>query len=312
MKIVMAETIRATKEQINDFSQWATDTGHTLILHDSFVSAEEAVMRAANADILIWLNTALTKEMIAKMPKLKMISVAFTGVDKIDLEACKERGIMVCNAAGYGTEAVAELTMALMIAVLRQIVKNDQRTREHGDSPRALGNELNGRVVGIVGTGAIGLRVAALAKAFGCTVIAYSRSRKVISGTYVELDELLSKSDIVSLHVPLTDATKHLISRERIALMKLTAVLINTARGAVVDNDALAEALQQGKIAGAGIDVFDAEPPLQPGYKLLSAPNTVVTPHIGYATQEAIRRRADIAFENIKKYLAGNPQNRVA
>ncbi|WP_455631815.1 NAD(P)-dependent oxidoreductase [Megamonas sp.] len=170
--------------------------------------------------------------------------------------------------------------------------------------------ELCKKRFGIIGAGAIGLKTARLAEAFGCEVYAYSRTPKNIEGMkFVGLDELLATCDIVSVHVPLTPQTKDLINAENIVKMKPNAILINTARGPVVNAKALADALRNGTIAGAGVDVFDVEPPLAEDNPLLDVPHTVLTPHIGFATQEAMQKRAVIAFDNIKKYLEGKPQN---
>ena len=169
--------------------------------------------------------------------------------------------------------------------------------------------------MGIVGTGRIGMATARLFKAFGCHLLGYSRtvrSEAEAEGIcYVGLDELLSKSDIVTVHTPLTDETRNLLGREKIALMKKNAILINTSRGPVVDNVALAEALNEGRLAGAGIDVFDGEPPLPEDYPLLHAKNAVCTPHVGFATVESIDRRTEIVFDNVAKWMEGTVQNRM-
>lgn len=209
-------------------------------------------------------------------PKVKYIAVAFTGVDHVDLSACRARGIAVSNAAGYSTNAVAELVFGLAIGLYRSIPACDQRARTGGTKDGLVGPELHGKTMGIVGTGAIGRRVAAIASAFGCKLLAYSRTEreemKALGAEYVTLEELMERSDIVSLHVPVTDGTRGLIGRELLEKMKKSAILINTARGPVVDNAALAEALENGSIAGAGIDVFDMEPPIPGDYPLLTAP----------------------------------------
>ena len=258
-------------------------------------------------------NQPLSAEIINGCPKLKMLSVAFTGVDHIALDACRARNILVCNAAGYSTNAVAELTFGLAISVIRNIVPCDARCRKEGTKDGLVGFELFGKTFGVVGTGAIGARVAKIAAAFGCRVLAYSRTAKqelVDAGVqYVSLDELLAQSDFVSLHVPLTDATRGLINAAAIAKMKQGAVLLNTARGPVVDSAALVEALNAGKLAGAGIDVFEGEPPIAENHPLCSAKNTVLTPHVAFASREALETRADIVFANIEKWLNGAPQN---
>ncbi|MEG0215545.1 MAG: NAD(P)-dependent oxidoreductase, partial [Hungatella sp.] len=188
----------------------------------------------------------------------------------------------------------------------------DQAVRKGGTKDGLVGFELEGKKFGVIGTGAIGLRTAKIAQAFGCEVYAYSRTKKEIPGiTYVDLDTLLAACDIISLHVPLNAETRGLINAEKIARMKKTAILINTARGPVVDSEALAKALCDGQIAGAGIDVFESEPPIASDHPLLLAPHTLMTPHVAFATQEALWKRAMIVFDNVKKYLEGTPQNEI-
>ncbi len=255
----------------------------------------------------------LKGEVIRAAENLKYIAVAFTGVDHVDLDACKEKGIQVSNAAGYATINVAELFIGLALALLRDIVPLDKVTRE-GGTMAGPGQDLGDKTVGIVGTGAIGAESAKLALAFGCDVLGYdvveNESLKEAGVKYLPLNELLKQSDIVTIHLPLLDSTEGLINKERLELMKPTAFLINAARGPIVDNDALAQALKDGKIAGAGIDVFDMEPPIPADYPLLSAPNTILTPHIGFFTKEAMIRRAHITFDdNIAKWLDGDQQN---
>lgn len=172
-----------------------------------------------------------------------------------------------------------------------------------------MGIEIGHRKFGIIGTGAIGRRVADIASAFGADVYGYSRSRTAANITYTDLDTLLSTCDIISVHLPLTGETHGLLSREKLSLMKQGAILINTARGGVIDNAALADLLREGKIAGAGIDVFDGEPPLAKDDPLLSAPNTVLTPHVGFFTEEAMARRAVIVMDNLRAYLKGEQEN---
>lgn len=255
-------------------------------------------------------NLSLNGDVIRGCRNLKLLSVAFTGVDHIDMAACRERGITVCNCAGYSTCAVADLVFGLLISLYRNIIPCDSVCRREGTKDGLVGFELEGKTFGVIGTGAIGLRVAAIAQAFGCRVLAFSRTVKEIPGiTYVELDTLLEESDIISLHVPLNDATRGMIGAEEIQKMKKSAVLINTARGPVTDANALSEALKAGRIAGACVDVFENEPPVAADHPLFSAPNTIVTPHIAFATREAMVKRAVTVFENVKLYLKGTPQN---
>ena len=314
MRISVLEPLGLPKEEVYSIAKPIIDRGHEVILFEDKVQDKKVLMeRAKDAEVLVLANMPLEGEVIKSDDKLKMISVAFTGIDHVDTMACTEKNVMVCNAAGYSTSSVAELTYGLIFAVLRNIVPLDKATREGKTRNGFSQNEILGKTIGIVGTGAIGMRVGQIAKAFGCNVLAYSRSERkeaIDAGfKYVSLDELLSKSDIVSLHVPLNDETRGLISKEKIELMKSSAILINTARGPVVDNNALAEALKKGEIKGAGIDVFEIEPPIAKDHPLFNAPNVVVTPHIAFATEEAMYRRCQIVFKNIEKWLDGSPQN---
>ncbi|MFH1642928.1 MAG: NAD(P)-dependent oxidoreductase [Nanoarchaeota archaeon] len=313
MKIVLVEPIGISQDKLARLIGDYEKLGHTVVTYGDRPTEDKTLIeRCLDADIMVVSNLPVSEEVINQCNNLKMISVAFTGVDHIPLALCKEKGIVVCNAAGYSTDSVAELAIGLMISVLRKIAWGDNQTKKLLDKQGFLGTELKGKTLGIIGTGAIGLRVSELGKAFGCNVIAYSRTKKNILGvSFVELDELLSKSDIVSIHTPLNESTKSLINKDKLELMKSAAILINTARGPIVNNDALADVLIDNKIAGAGIDVFDTEPPLSENYKLLSAPNTVLTPHVAYATKEALGIRAKIVFDNIRKYLENNPQNKI-
>jgi len=236
--------------------------------------------------------------------------VAFTGIDHIAMDACRKHGVTVCNCAGYSTSAVADLVFGMLISLYRNIIPCDRVCRQGGTKDGLVGVELEGRKFGVVGTGAIGLRVARIAQAFGCEVLAYSRTVKDVEGIrFVDLKTLLSECDIVSLHTPLNDGTRGLMNRERIGWMKKDAVLINTARGPVVDSEALAEALSEGRIGGACIDVFEKEPPVEKDHPLFSAPNIIVTPHVAFATKEALVKRAVIVFDNVAAYLDGTPKN---
>lgn len=314
MKIVVMEPLGVALEKINALAAALQAAGHEFVYYTSKeIQQDKLLARVQDADIIMLANQPLSAEIINACPKLKMLSVAFTGVDHVALDACRARNILVCNAAGYSTNAVAELTFGLAISVIRNIVPCDARCRRAGTKDGLVGFELFGKTFGVVGTGAIGARVAKIAAAFGCRVLAYSRTAKQelvdVGVQYVSLDELLAQSDFVSLHVPLTDATRGLINAAAIAKMKQGAVLLNTARGPVVDSAALAEALNAGKLAGAGIDVFEGEPPIAEEHPLCSAKNTVLTPHVAFASREALETRADIVFANIEKWLNGAPQN---
>jgi len=316
MKIVAIENIGLTKDQLQVLATRFEKNNHQFIYYiDRQESEDSLIQRIADAEVLIVSNIKLTVKILESAPNLKFISVAFTGCDHIPLDYCKKYGIMVSNAAGYSTRAVTELAIGLMIDLYRRIVPFNMETRNMIGRHGFLGRELSGKVVGIVGTGAIGLNVAKVLQAFGCVVVAFSRSVKqnaVEMGiTYLSLNELLKVCDIVSLHTPLTAETRYLIGEKELALMKPSAILINTCRGDVLDQTALKNALEMGVIAGAGLDVFDIEPPLALDHPLVKAPNTVIVPHIGYATEEAIVDRAEIVYDNIIAYLHGQQINKV-
>ncbi len=316
MKIVAIENIGLTKDQLQTLATRFEDNKQQFISYtDRQESEDSLIQRIAEAEVLIVSNIKLTANVLQSAPNLKFISVAFTGCDHLPLDYCKEHGIMVSNAAGYSTRAVTELAIGLMIDLYRKITPFNVETRNMMGRRGFLGREISGKIVGVIGTGAIGFNVARVLQAFGCRVVAYSRSVKqdvVEHGiTYLTLHELLKVSDIVSLHTPLTNETRHLIGETELALMKPSAILINTSRGDVVDQVALKNALESGTIGGAGLDVFDIEPPLPLNHPLIQAPNTVIVPHIGYATEEAIIDRAEIVYDNIIAYLNGQQINKV-
>lgn len=311
MKIVVIEPLGIPMENLKATAEKIIGEKADIVYYDTKTTdTAELSERGKDADIIVVSNLPLKREVLENCKNLKMISVAFTGVDHIAMDYCREKGITVSNCAGYSTESVAELVFGMLISLYRNIIRCDEAVRNGGTKDGLVGFEIKRKKFGIVGTGAIGLKTAEIAKAFGCKVYAYSRTQKEIEGiTYLPLDELLSECDIISLHVPLTESTKGLINAEKLALMKKTAVLINTARGPVVDSSALAEALADGKIAGACIDVFENEPPVAKEHPLLNAPNVIATPHIAFATAEAMEIRAGMVFENVTAYLDGKPIN---
>ncbi len=311
MKLVIIEPLGVEKEKLLSMAQEALSGRMEIVYYDTRTTdTNELIQRGEDADVIVVSNLSLNGDVIRGCRNLKLLSVAFTGVDHIDMAACRARGITVCNCAGYSTCAVADLVFGLLISLYRNIIPCDSVCRKGGTKDGLVGFELEGKPFGVIGTGASGLRVAAIAQAFGCRVLAFSRTVKEIPGiTYVELDTLLEESDIISLHVPLNDATRGMIGAEEIQKMKKSAVLINTARGPVTDANALSEALKAGRIAGACVDVFENEPPVAADHPLFSAPNTIVTPHIAFATREAMVKRAVTVFENVKLYLKGTPQN---
>ncbi|MDQ1771697.1 hydroxyacid dehydrogenase [Labilibaculum sp. A4] len=311
MKFSILEPIGITACKYEQLKQEFAVLGHELIFFtDRNENEQELIKRAEGADAVVVSNIPITKAFLDACPNLSMISVAFTGVDHIDMEICRERNILVSNAAGFSTESVAELVIGMILSVYRKIVSGDSITRFGGDRAGFLGTELNGKTIGIVGAGAIGLRVAEIAKVFNCRLIAYNRSKKTVEGVeFVDMPTLLKESDVVSLHVPLTNATKGLIGKEEFKQMKPTAILINTARGPVVDSDALCEALENGEIAGAAVDVYEKEPPLDKEHILFTAPNLIMLPHLAFATNESFSKRVDIVMENIRLWLQGKPRN---
>ena len=314
MKIICMEPLGVSPEKIASLAAPLEAAGHEFVYYTTKETDQDKLLaRVKDADILMLANQPLSAAIIEQCPNLKLIDIAFTGVDHVGLEAARARGILACNAAGYSTNAVAELTFGLAISAIRNIVAVDARCRAGSTKDGLVGFELFGKTFGVVGTGAIGSRVAKIAQAFGCRVLAYSRTVKPElekdGVEYVDLDTLLAQSDFVSLHVPMTAATSKMINAASIAKMKHGAVIINCARGGVVDSQALADALNRGKLAAAGIDVFENEPPLAVDHPLLHAKNTVVTPHVAFASKEALEARADIVFANIAAFLEGKPQN---
>ena len=314
MKIVIIEPLGITPEKLEEATAAVKARGHEIVAYSTKEEDQDKLAeRGKDADIIIIANQPFRKNVIEKCENLKLLSVAFTGVDHIDVDFCKEKGITVCNAAGYSTNAVAELAFGLAISVLRNIPACDTVCRKEGTKAGLVGGELFGKTFGIVGTGAIGGKVAKIAQAFGCKVVAYSRTVKPemegLGIEYMSLEDVLKVSDIVSLHVPLNDKTKGLIGEKEIALMKKNAILLNTARGPVVDSEALAKALNEEMIAGAGIDVFEMEPPVPADHPLMHSKHTVVTPHVAFASHEALFTRAQIVSENILKWEDGTPQN---
>lgn len=311
MKIVFLEPLGIPQELLKEKVSAAIGEKCEIVYYDDRREDKDSLIeRSADADAVVLSNFKYDREVMKHCPNLKMICVAFTGVDHIDMQYCRQNDITVCNCAGYSTSAVADIVFAMAISLARNILPCDKRCRENGTKDGLVGFELDGKTFGIIGTGAIGTRVANIANAFGCKVIAYSRTKKDIPGvTFVTLEELLKQSDIVSIHMPHTPETTDFIGAKQLAMMKPSAILINTARGPIVNSTALAEALENGQIAAAGVDVFTCEPPIPANEPLLKAPNTLLTPHIAFASHQAFEKRADIVAENLKKWLEQAPQN---
>ncbi|ANF22596.1 hydroxyacid dehydrogenase [Thermococcus piezophilus] len=281
------------------------------VVYEEYPNEEMLIELVGDVEaIIVRSKPKVTRKVIEAAPKLKVIGRAGVGLDNIDIEAAKEKGIKVVNSPAASSRSVAELTIALIFAVARKIAFADRKMREGvWAKKQSMGIELEGKTIGIVGFGRIGYNVAKIAKALGMNVLLYDpypneERAKEVGGKFVSLEELLKESDVITIHVPLIDATYHLINEERLKLMKPTAILINAARGAVIDTDALVKALQEGWIAGAGLDVFEEEP-LPKDHPLTKLDNVVLTPHIGASTVEAQMRAGVQVAEQIVEILKG-------
>ena len=308
MNIVCVESLGISRERFESLKAHYSAMGHDFTYYMDRREDEATLAdRMREADVAVISNIKLSATVLSQCPKLRYLSVAFTGLDHIDLAYCREHGIKVQNAAGYSTTAVSELAVGMMLDLLRNIVTLNEKIRQGGSRGTFLGRELRGKTVGIVGTGAIGTATARLLVAFGAKVIAWSRTErpevKALGVEYMPLDDLLRQSDIVSLHVPLCDETRGLIGERELALMKPTAMLVNTARGPVCDIAAVGRALIESRIAGAAFDVFEHEPPLPIDHLLLSTNRCLVTPHVAFATEESFAARADIVFGHVDEWL---------
>jgi len=290
---------------------YARTAGIQALVVDEFDDAA-FTREIADAEVLLHVLKPVTAEMIAGAPDLRLVQKLGVGVNTIDLEACRAAGVAVSNMPGTNSQAVAEMALALMLSVLRRLSYLDPLTRQgQGWTPDpdlidGVG-ELCGRTVGFVGYGGSASRLGTALEALGATVIYTARSAKPdLPGRFVGLDELLETADIVSLHLPLTPQTERMIDARALAAMKPGAILINTARGGLVDEPALVSALVSGRLRGAGLDVFDQEP-VDPENPLLGLPNVVVAPHQAWLTPETLDRSLAAAFENIRRLQAGEP-----
>lgn len=282
---------------------------------------EEIAGRAADADIVLTNKVVMDREMMALLPRLKYIGVLATGYNVVDIEAARERDIIVTNVPAYSTESVAQTVFAHLLTVTNRTEHYAQQNRQgrwaenrdfcYWDTELT---ELAGKTMGIVGLGHIGRRVAEIALAFGMQVKAMTskKAEELPAGIQkAELQSLLASADVVSLHCPLTEGTRHLIHRETIRLMKPSAILINTGRGPLVDDEALAEALNEGRLRAYCADVVTEEPP-KADHPLLHAPNAFITPHIAWATVEARKRLLQTAIGNVEAFVNGHPVNVVS
>lgn len=289
----------------------------------------------ADAEVIsTFIDSKVTAKALSALPRLKLVATRSTGFDHIDLDYCRKAGVAVCNVPDYGDPTVAEHAFALLLALGRKVVDAVERTRRGDFSQDGLrGFDLAGKTLGVVGTGRIGQRVIQIARGFGMEVLAFDAyPSRALGLRYVELPELLAKCDVLTLHIPGGDATRGLIGKAELALMKPTAVIVNTARGGVVDVEAMLQALVEGRLAGAALDVLSEEPWLRDeaqifrggatppaealrtlvaNHALMKLPNVIVTPHVAYDTREAVMRIMDITLDNIAAFAAGTPRNLV-
>ena len=288
------------------------------LVRSDATAPEEVIERAKDADVLLVNKVRLTRQVLGSLPRLRYVGVLATGYDNVDCEAARERGIVVTNVPGYSTDSVAQLVFALLLELCHQAGHHSDTVKAgrwasqpyycYWDSPLI---ELAGKTMGIFGMGRIGCRTAEIARAFGMKVLACSRTPRQLEGVeWVDFDRLLRESDVISLSSPLTEQTRGLIDREALRRMKKSAFLINTARGGLLVEQDLREALDAGVIAGAAVDVLSSEPP-RADHPLVGAKNLIVTPHIAWATKEARARLLDTVRRNISAWMEGRTQNQV-
>jgi D-3-phosphoglycerate dehydrogenase len=310
MKIVVVDHVYLEKQHIEKLRS----TGDLEIFGEPPKTPDELKERIQSADIVIVGWSDLTKNVINSAKKLKMVSIWATTCHYADLEAAKERGIVVTHVPGYATEAVAEHVFALLLATIRKLPSADKHVRRGDFDWRPFGGvELYGKTLGIIGTGAIGCRVAEIAKAFKMQILGYDKYPNLkraeeIGMKHVDLYTLLKESDFITLHVTLTSETERLIGKKEIEAMKKGAVIINTSQGKVIEEKALVDALKSGKISCAGLDVFEEEPPAKDN-PLFKLDNVILSPHIGFNTVDAAKRCTDICIDNVMKFLEGHPKN---
>jgi D-lactate dehydrogenase len=340
--VALYEVSRSDRDRLSD-GMAAALPGATLqftsapLLPGHVVTETEPALLGPTRILSVFINSRVTEDVLASFPALQCVATRSTGYDHIDLVACAACGITVCNVPHYGENTVAEHTFALILSLSRNIHKAVMRTTAGNFSLEGLqGFDLKGKTLGVVGAGSIGLHVIRIARAFGMRVIAYDVMQnallaEVLGFEYAPLETLLRESDVVTLHAPALPSTVHLINRERLGMMKRGALLINTARGALVDTDALLWALDEGILAGAGLDVLEGEELISEERELLASegrpaseeqlrtllrnnlllrrPNVVVTPHIGFDSREALQRILDTTVANIAAFVAGEPRN---
>jgi len=310
MKIVVADSIFLTEE----YRKRLEVLGELEIYDSVPASRDELIERIKDAEVVIVGRYGVDTKALSSAPKLKMISLWQTGFDNVDLEAATKHGVIVSNVPSYAFDSVAEFVFALSLDLLRRVHLADMNLRKGLFAWKCyIGNQLMSKTIGVLGTGEIGQRVIQIAHGFNMNVLSVTahpspERAKALGIKFVDLDTLLSESDIVTLHVPLTPETEHMIGARELAKMKPTAILINTARGKVVDETALIKALKEKKIAGAGLDVFEKEP-LPMDSPLLEMHNVVLTPHIAFLSEESLDECTYMTVENVEMFIKDQPQN---
>ncbi|MCW3997717.1 MAG: hydroxyacid dehydrogenase [Candidatus Bathyarchaeota archaeon] len=309
--------------------------GHLLKFFNEKLSLEN-VQQIKNFDsVSVFIYSKIDERIIRIIPNLKLITTRSTGFDHIDVETCKKQGITVCNVPSYGENTVAEHTFALILSISRRLCMTCPRFQHDFSIEGLMGFDLKGKTIGVIGAGQIGLHVIKIAKGFGMNVLAYdARQNKLLSDVigfeYTSLEDLLSRSDIITLHVPYNKYTHHLLDKDKFKLVKEGAILINTARGSIVDTEALIEALDKKILSGAGLDVIEGEELIKEekqllydpknlevlanivkGHILLSKDNVVFTPHIAFYSKEALERILETTVQNIGAFVSGKPQNTI-
>lgn len=309
MKLSIIEPLQIDNEKVIKIASEILPNSIEIVTYNSIPNSQQELSdRIKDADIAVCVNTKFSKKVIENAINLKMISVSFTGYDHIDIDATNRKNIIVSNVPDYASDAVSELIFGFAISFYRKLIKCDNVVRTNWTKEGLLGYNLSKKTIGIVGFGHIGKKVAKIADAFNMNIIVHSRSKKG-DVKFVELNELLLKSDIIVLALPLNKDTKGLIGKKEFLLMKKDALLINAARGPIVDTNALIDALKNNKIKGACVDVYDVEP-ISENDPLTKIDNLILSPHIGYYTKEALEERTRITFENIKRFIDGEVENR--
>lgn len=312
MNIVLLESLGVPDQILNACAKPLVDAGHTFQAYPKDTDPQVQIERAKAADVIMIANMPLKGEVISACPELKFIDVAFTGVDHVDLDACRAKGVKVSNAAGYSNQAVAELVICMALSLLRNVPQVEARCRAGQTKDGLVGCELQGKTVGIVGVGAIGRRTAELFHAFGCRVLGNKRHVKGDEPSFIQfvsLDELLAQSDLVSLHCPLNESSKGLIGKENIAKMKQGRAAYQCRPGPGGGLPGPGRRAEQRLSGGAGIDVFEVEPPLSADHPLLHSKNTIVTPHVAFASAESMEERCKIVFDSLQQWIAGRQIN---